>query len=134
MIFIFCHLVDFLYSLGLDCVAPSVGNTSRKHVKFFIKTYIVIFCIFSYLPKYSCTITYTCKKSPPPCNHQHAIIIIWIIRYFQLNVFYINFYIWNITKAKSLSPMSKNECFDCEYALWKAKCLIMKGDLYIERD
>jgi hypothetical protein len=51
MIFIFFHLVDFLYSLGLDCVAPSVGNTPRKHVKFFIKIYVVIFCIFSFFTK-----------------------------------------------------------------------------------
>ncbi len=101
----------------------------EKHIKLYIKPYVLIFCIYEFLLKYSCTITYTCKN-----HHQHANyhnLNYWI---FSLKFFLYRFYIWNITKTKSLSPMSKNECFDCEYALWKAKCLIMKGDLYIERD
>jgi hypothetical protein len=42
---IFCHLVDFLCSLGLDCVASSVAKCfakifhARKHVKLFIKNH-----------------------------------------------------------------------------------------------
>jgi len=39
---------------------------ARKHVKLYIKAYVPIFCIFGYLPKYLCIITYACEKSPPP--------------------------------------------------------------------
>jgi hypothetical protein len=30
MIPFFCYLIDILYSLGLDFVAPSVGNMCKK--------------------------------------------------------------------------------------------------------
>ncbi len=63
---------DFLlYSLCLKIVAQvlatCVGNFHvRKHVKSIIKIYVFIFCIFGFLLKYLCIITYACEKSPPP--------------------------------------------------------------------
>jgi hypothetical protein len=73
MIFNFCHLVHFLYSLGLEFVAPSVDNmcrifSCRKHVKLHIKTCLFIFYIYSFLQKYLYMITYACETSPPPCK------------------------------------------------------------------
>jgi hypothetical protein len=38
----------------------------RKIVKLYIKAYVFIFYISSFLPKYLCIITYTYEKSPPP--------------------------------------------------------------------
>jgi hypothetical protein len=71
MILFFHFLIDSLYSLNLEFVAPSVGNVwkkihARKHVKLHIKVYALILCIYGFLPKYLCIITYACKKSPPP--------------------------------------------------------------------
>jgi hypothetical protein len=70
MIF-FPHLVDVLYSLGLEFMAPSVGKMcrkfhARKHVKLYIKAYVFIFYNSSFQPKYLCIITYACENSPPP--------------------------------------------------------------------
>jgi hypothetical protein len=51
MIPFFGYLVHFLYSLGLNLVAPSVGaknNHARKHVKLSIKIYGFIFTFFFY--------------------------------------------------------------------------------------
>jgi hypothetical protein len=39
---------------------------ARKHVRLYIKTYVLILCIYGFLPKYLCIITYACEKSPPP--------------------------------------------------------------------
>jgi hypothetical protein len=36
---------------------------AKKHVKLYIKTYVFIFCISSFLPRYLCRITYACEKS-----------------------------------------------------------------------
>jgi hypothetical protein len=71
MIPFFCHLVDFLYSLGLKFVAPSVNKCARnfharKHVKLYIKIYVFIFYNCGFLPKYLCITTYACEKTPPP--------------------------------------------------------------------
>jgi hypothetical protein len=69
MILFFGYLVDFLYSLGLNLVAPSVGARNyhaRKHVKLFIKVYGFIFYIFGFLPKHLCIITYASEKAPLP--------------------------------------------------------------------
>jgi len=39
---------------------------ARKHVKMYMKDYVFIFCIYGFLPKYLCIITYAYEKSPPP--------------------------------------------------------------------
>ncbi len=44
------------------------------------------------------------------------IIIILIIQYLPLKFIPFRFYIWKITKTKSLNPMSKKGYLDCEYA------------------
>jgi hypothetical protein len=69
-LFFFSHLVEFLYSLALKFMAPSVNKMckkfhARKHVKLYIKAYVFIFCIFVFLPKYLCIIRHVCEKSPP---------------------------------------------------------------------
>jgi hypothetical protein len=71
MIPFFPHLVDFLYSLSLEFVAPSVDKCvrifhARKHVKLYMKAYVFFSCFSRFLPEYLCIITYTCEKSAPP--------------------------------------------------------------------
>ncbi len=40
------------------------NNNVKKHVKFF-EAHFCIFCAYICKQKYSCTIMYTCEKSPP---------------------------------------------------------------------
>jgi len=57
-------------------VAPNVDKMCRKfskkkHVKLYIKTYLLIFCIFIFLPKYLCIITYAYEKSLTHGNYHN---------------------------------------------------------------
>jgi hypothetical protein len=51
-----------------SCKNVDSSKNVKKIIKPFkyIKTYVFIFCISSFLTKYLCGITYTCEKPPPP--------------------------------------------------------------------
>jgi hypothetical protein len=103
--FFFPHLVDVLYSLGLDFVAPYISKMCkkfhvRKHVKLYIKAYVLIFYISSFWPKYLCII-YICMWK---FTTTMRMIIICNIQYFSLKFISFNFYIWKIEKNKILCP------------------------------
>ncbi len=82
---------------------------ARKHIKLYIKYYVFIFCIFNFLWKYLCIITYACEKWPPPYK-----LLILFIQYFSLKFIPYTFYIWRITKKIFLSHVLKNGNY--EYA------------------
>jgi hypothetical protein len=108
MIFLVGHLLEYLCSLGLEFVALSVGNmcnefwykktclvvlkilcTHFRHLWFFTKIFM-----HNYIRMWKITTTM-------------QIIIILIIQYFSLKFIQCRFYIWKITKTKSLSIVSK---------------------------
>ncbi len=64
------------------------------------------------------------------------IIIIWIIQYFSLKLISFRFYIWKISKIKSLNPMSKNG--DCRNPtlrrVWEWDSHSQNGNLGVNRD
>ncbi len=107
---------------------------AKKHVKLYIKLYVFIFCIFGFLPKYLCTITYMWKITT-----NMKIIIIWIIQYLSFIFIPFIFYIWKIAKTKSLNLVSKKEYPNCEYAPYDPFmssssfcCIISKPPKFIE--
>jgi hypothetical protein len=85
---LFFHLVHFLYSLSQKTVASNVSKMCRtsscKKTCEVLYKCILYFLHFWFLSKYLCIITYTCEKSPP-----------------------FRFYVWKITKIKSLNLVLK---------------------------
>jgi hypothetical protein len=113
MILFFLRFGYFLYSLSLKFVTPSVSNMCRKFsckktCQVFLKSLCIHFLYFWFFTKIFMhnyirmwKITTTMK-----------IIIIWIIQYLSLKFIPFRFYIFNIAKIKSLSPMVKKWYLD----------------------
>jgi hypothetical protein len=118
MIIFSYHLVDFLYSLGLEFVALSVGNMSKNisckttcqivykgicthflHLWFFTKMFM-----HNYICVWKITTTM-------------QMIIIWIIQYFSLIIIPCKLYIWKIAETKSFNFVSRKWYPNREYAL-----------------
>jgi len=59
-----------------------------------------------------CIVTYACEKHHHHENYHNLNYSISLIK-----IYSIKFYIWKLTKTKSLNPMSKKGHLDCEYAL-----------------
>ncbi len=59
------------------------------------------------------------------------IIIILIIQYFSLKFIPFRFYIWKITKTKSLSLVSKKGYPNCEYALFSIIFIMKTNQMFI---
>jgi hypothetical protein len=69
--------------MRIGCVG---NNHAKKQVQLIFKTHFDIFCISTCKPKYSCTIMYTCEKSPP----LHELSYLGLFKFSYLNLFHIN--------------------------------------------
>jgi hypothetical protein len=110
-------LVDFLYSLGLEFMAPNVGKMCKKFSC--NKTYQVVhknlwihFLHFWFFTKIFMHNYMRMWK----ITTNMKIIIIWIIQYLSLKFILLRFYFLKIAKTKSLNLVSKKGYPDCEYA------------------
>ncbi len=87
-------MVDFLYSLGLDLVAPSVGNMCMKTRQVVYKNLCIHFMhlwIFTKILMHNYILMWKITTTM-------KINIIWIIQYFSLKFILGRFCIWKITK------------------------------------
>jgi hypothetical protein len=112
------HLVDFLYSLGLEFVAPNVGKMcikfSCKETCYVVYKNLCIHFLHFWFFKYIFMHNYIRMWKTTTTTIKN--IIIWIIQYFSLKCIPFRFCIWKIAKTKPLNPMAQKWYLDCEYA------------------